>query len=311
MLELRHLQTLIALAETGSMAAAASRVHLTQSALSHQIKALEAHYGCAFFRRKSSPLNWTPVGERLVALAYDVHRTVGDAEREIARLHEGRAGQLRIAVECHSCFDWLMPSMDVFRENWEEVELDLVSGFHPDPVGLLGENRADMVIVSRRKRRRDVVYHPLFRYMMPAILAKSHPLAAKKHLTAGDFAEETLVTYPIPDERLDIIRQVLEPANVRPARRTAALTEAILQLVASGRGIAALPAWAIQSYLDRDYVIGRPIGKNGLPCELYAATTNASARTAYLTDFIRTMREVCFRQLRGIEPLGETPKRRR
>ncbi len=304
MIELRHLETLIALAETGTLAAAATRIHLTQSALSHQIKALELHYGCALFERKSSPLRWTPVGERMVALAYDVERRIAETNREVARLLEGRAGQLRIAVECHSCFDWLMPAMDVFRENWEGVDLDLVSGFHPDPVELLSENRADLVVVSRKKRRSGAEFHPLFAYQMPAILGKKHPLAKKRFLTARDFAGETLITYPIPDERLDLIRQVLGPAKVDPERRTATLTEAILQLVASGRGISALPAWAIQRYLDREYVMGRPITSRGLRCELYAATTTAGAQTAYIGDFVKTMRDVCFRQLRGIDPLA-------
>jgi len=302
-IELRHVETLIGLAETGSLAGAAERVNLTQSALSHQVKALETHYGCPLFERKTSPLHWTPVGERLVALAYDLERRIADADREITRLLEGEAGQLRIAVECHSCFDWLMPAMDRFRENWQEVELDLVSGFHPDPVELLSENRADLVIVSRAKRRTATVFHPLFAYAMPAILGKRHPLAKKKHLTAKDFATETLITYPIPDERLDLVRRVLEPARVEPQRRTATLTEAILQLVASGRGISALPGWAIQRYLDREYVVGRPITRNGLRCELYAATTATAARAGYMTDFVKTMRATCFQQLQGIEPM--------
>lgn len=304
MLELRHLDTLVALAETGSMAAAATRVSLTQSALSHQLKALEAHYGCVLFERKTSPLRWTPTGERLVALAYDLDRRINDANREIARLLEGKAGQLRIAVECHSCFDWLMPSMDRFRENWDEVEMDLVSGFHPDPVELLAENRADLVIVSRKRNRAGTNFHPLFAYLMPAILGKKHPLAKKQHLTARDFANETLITYPIPDERLDLIRQVLSPAKVTPERRTATLTEAILQLVASDRGISALPAWAIQRYLDREYVIDRPVTAKGLRCELYAATTSSGSQRAYLQEFLQIMKETCFRQLKEIEPLG-------
>lgn len=301
MLELRHFQTLVALAETGSLAKAASRVHLTQSALSHQIKSLERHYACTLFERKSNPLRWTPVGERLVALAYDVHRALGEAEREVGRLLAGKAGQMRIAVECHSCFDWLMPSMDTFRENWEEVEMDLVSGFHPDPVELINENRAELVIVSRRSRRAGIAFHPLFRYGMPAILSKKHPLAAKPWLVARDFADETLITYPIPDVRLDLVRRVLAPAGIHPERRSATLTEAILQLVASGRGISALPAWAIQPYLDREYVVGRPITQKGLKCELFAATSDAGATKDYVKDFVETIREVCFAQLKGIE----------
>jgi len=303
MIDLRHFQTLISLAESGNMAKAAKRIYLTQSALSHQLKAVEDHYGVPLFIRKSSPLRWTPVGERLVALAYDVTRAISDADRDIARLQEGKAGELRIAVECHSCFDWLMPSMDVFREHWPEVEMDLVSGFHPDPVGLLEENRSDCVIVSQKQKREGVCFLPLFHYVQPALLAKNHRLLKKSHLTARDFANETLITYPIPDERMDLMRQVLQPANVDPPRRTVMLTVAILQLVASGRGIATLPAWAIKPYLDRGYVATKPITKKGLHCKLYAAIRESSTHTAYMEDFIKTTRDVSVRELDDLELL--------
>lgn len=304
MIEIRHLRTLIALAETGNLSKAASSVNLSQPAASHQIKTLEDFYGTALFERKTRPLKLTPAGQRLISLAYDIDRQVLEAERDVARISQGEAGQLRIAVECHSCFDWLMPSMDAFRENWPEVEMDLVSGFHADPVGLLEENRADLVIVSQARRRAHVTYQPLFRYEVSALLGKHHPLVAKSHLTARDFAKETLVTYPIPDERLDIVREVLNPAGVNPQRRTTELTVAILQLVASGRGIAALPGWTVQPFLDRKYVIDRPIGKNGLFSNLYSATTTAHAGMAYMIDFIRLMKTISFSSLKRITPIA-------
>jgi LysR family transcriptional regulator for metE and metH len=300
MIEFRHFQTLIALAEAGNMARAAERIHLTQSALSHQIKGMEETYGTPLFVRKTNPLRWTPPGERLVALAYDVTRAIDDAERDIVRLLEGTSGELRIAVECHSCFDWLMPSMDRFRERWPEVEMDLVSGFHPDPVALLEENRAELVIVSHRQKRANVRFFPLFSYVQPALIARDHPLLKKKYLTATDFANETLITYPIPDERMDLMRQVLKPANIDPPRRTAMLTVAILQLVASKRGIATLPSWAIMPYLESGYIRAMPITKNGLRCNLYAAVRSSSEEVSYLKEFIHLMRDVSQKSLKDI-----------
>ncbi|MEZ0389965.1 MAG: LysR family transcriptional regulator, partial [Verrucomicrobium sp.] len=241
-LELRHLRTLAAIAETHSISKAAARLHLTQPALSHQIRAMEELYGLPLFERKTVPLRLTPGGQRLLALARAVEQQVAEADRDLARIADGRVGQLRIAVECHSCFDWLMPSMDAFREHWPEVEMDLVSGFHADPIGLLGEDRADLVIVSHAHKRPAIQFHPLFRYEVFALLAKEHPYVAKAYLTPKDFASETLVTYPIPDDRIDVMREVLIPARIDPARRrTTELTVAILQLVASRRGIAAMP----------------------------------------------------------------------
>jgi LysR family transcriptional regulator, regulator for metE and metH len=259
--------------------------------------------GDRVFGRKSDPLRLTAAGQLLVGLAFDITRRIRDGERDLARIAQGQAGHLRIAVECHSCFDWLMPSMDAFREHWSQVELDLVSGFHADPVGLLGENRADLVIVSHAGKRTDVVFHPLFSYQVLALLSHHHPLVRKPYLTARDFRHETLVTYPIPDERLDLVRDVLKPANVNPARRTTELTVAILQLVASGRGVAALPGWTVQPYLDRKYVAWRPVGKTGLRSRLYAATTEAASSQAFMQEFLRIMREVSFATLERIEPL--------
>lgn len=304
MLEFRHLQSLIALAETGNLTRAGQRVSLSQSALSHQMRGIEAHHGIELFERKTSPIRWTRAGERLLVLAYEAQRLIADAERDLARLEQGVAGTLRIAVECHSCFDWLMPAMDLLREGWPDVEMDIVSGFHPDPAGLLDENRADMVIVSSAKRRKGIEHHPLFEYDMPALLSLDHPLLRKSHLSARDFERETLITYPIPDNRMDLFRQVLEPAGIEPKeRRTTELTVAILQLVKSNRGLAALPRWAVQAYLDRGYVAERPIGAKGLRASLHAATSREGGSQAFMQEFIATVRRTAQSQFEGIRML--------
>jgi LysR family transcriptional regulator for metE and metH len=303
-LELRHLKTLLALAECGSVSQAAKRVFLTQSALSHQLKALEDHYGLALFERKTQPLRFTPAGERLLALAREVSGLVAGAERDMARLREGEAGELRIAVECHTCFDWLMPAMDAFRQHWPAVELDIVSGFHADPVGLLLTRRADLAICSEAEPQDGVVYQPLFAYEMVLIMAKDHPLAAKPVWQADDLASETLIHYPVPDVMLDLVRKVLKPAGVNPARRTSELTVAIIQLVASRRGVAAMPFWAVKPYLDRGYIASARIGESGLQSELYAALRQDDATLAYMRDFLHTVREQSFATLPGLSVLA-------
>ncbi|OGA05712.1 MAG: LysR family transcriptional regulator [Betaproteobacteria bacterium RIFCSPHIGHO2_12_FULL_69_13] len=303
MLELRHLRTLIALAEAGSVSRAAERVHLTQSALSHQLKALERNYGTAMVKREGQSVKLTGPGQRLVALARAVANEIEVAERDLAKLSGRRAGRLRIALECHTCFDWLMPIMDEFRKHWPDVELDLVSGFQPNPLGLLARDKAELVIGSEHKPRRGIVHHPLFRFEILAVLPTDHRLAVRRYLTAQDFAQETLITYPVPEGRIDLIRRVLKPARVHPKRRTAELTIAILQLVASRRGIAALPNWGIKNYVDYEYVIARRIGRNGLWSDLYAATTAETAREPHFRDFLVTARNACFARLDGVVPV--------
>jgi len=226
---------------------------------------------------------------------------VDTAELDLARLAAGTAGQLRIAVECPTCFDWLMPAMDAFRARWPEVEMDIVSGFNPDPVELIPQDRADFAVISKYEHGvAGVDFHPLFRFEIVAILSRSHALVEKPWLEAADFAGETLITYPVPDDMLDVVRQLLGPAGITVQRRSTELTAALLQLVASGRGIAALPLWAVKSYLDRGYVKHCAIGRDGLYGSLYGACAARLSNTPYMVDFVRLVRESSFLTLPGI-----------
>ena len=267
-IELRHLRTLIALEETGSVSLAAQRVFLTQSALSHQIRLLENHFDTPLFERKSTPLRFTPAGERLLKLAHELLPRVAHAERDLIQIIQGEAGELRVAVECHTCFDWLMPAMGVFRPQWQQVELDIVSGFQADPVGLLLNHRADLAIVSETNPVSGISYQPLFAY-----------------------------------EMLDLLKKVLLPQGINPMRRHSELTIAIIQLVASKRGIAALPYWTVMPYLEKNYVVARQIGDTPLRSELYAAMRSEDVSCGYIQDFCNIVRNESFANLSGLHPL--------
>ena len=300
-LELRHLRKLVALRDTGNLSRAAQLLNLTQSALSYQLKALEDQYGTTLFERKSQPVVFTAPGQRLLRVADAVLPQLAEAERDVRRLVDGAAGSLRIAVECHTCFDWLMPAMDALRERWPEIELDIVSGFQADPVALLHQDRAELAIVSDLdEAETGIVVHPLFEFEIVALLPKGHPLLARPHLEAADFAGHTLITYPVPDDMLDLVRRVLKPAGIEPPRRTTELTVAMLQLVASGRGLAALPLWAVSGYLERGYIASQRIGPAGLTGRLYAATSERLADKPYVSDFVQVMRETSLVTLPGV-----------
>jgi LysR family transcriptional regulator, regulator for metE and metH len=291
-LEIRHLQTLVALADGGTLAKAAERMFVTQSALSHQLKLLEGHYGVALFERNTKPLRFTQGGKRLLELARQVLEMTAEAEREIAQWVSGRSGQLRVAVECHTCFDWLMPAMDAFREHWPEVELDLVSGFHTETMALVEQGHADFAVIHDKPARRPgIATEHLFSYETLAIMSPHHRYAEKEYLQPRDFATETLISYPVEDDMLDVVRHFLAPRGIKPRRRNAELTVAILQLVASGRGIAALPEWSVAPYLERGYVVGKPLGAKGLRCELHGAMPESLAEKPFMRDFVEKVRE--------------------
>jgi LysR family transcriptional regulator for metE and metH len=301
MLEIRHLKTLHALRETDSLVLAAERLHLTQSALSHQFKELEERLGLPLFMRKSKPVRFTSAGLRLLQLADSLLPQLRAAERDMARLAGGTAGRLHMAIECHSCFQWLMPTIDQFRDAWPEVELDLASGFAFAPLPALARGDLDLVVTSDPIEMAGITYVPLFTYEALLAVANQHPLASKAHIVAEDLSTEILITYPVERDRLDIFTRFLEPADVEPAQvRTCELTIMMMQLVASGRGVCGLPNWALHEYSSRGYVTAKRLGDKGLFATLFAGVRTDMLDAPFMRDFLLTAKDTSFANLEGV-----------
>jgi len=300
-IELRHLKTLVALRDTGSLVEAAERVFLTQSALSHQIKDLETRVGCSLFIRKTRPARFTTAGKRLLKLADDVLPCVHSAEQDIARLAGGESGRIFMAIECHSCFEWLLPAINEYREHWPDVELDIASGFHFAPLPALARGDLDLVITADPIAELGLAYLPLFSYEAQLALPRDHELVDKPWIEPADLAREVLICYPVDRNRLDIFSSFLEPAGVEPLRvRNAELTTMMIQLVASGRGLTCLPNWALHEYREQDYVVVKSLGEEGVWPTLYAAVRADQQTAAFIEGFVDVAKRTCFANLVGI-----------
>ncbi len=303
-LDIRHLRALLAIRDHGNLSLAAESLHVTQSALSHQLRGLEEHFDTPLFFRRSRPLRWTPAGERLLRLAQQIVPEVERAETELRHTGDGRQGRLHMAVECHSCFEWLMPTLDRYRPDWPGVELDLSMGFSFHPLPALYRGDVDLVITSDPEDELGgLAYVPLFRYEMMLAVGRQSQLASQDWVTPGDLAEQVLITYPVCPDRLDVYTRFLEPAGVEPAeRRTAELTVMLVQLVANGRGVAALPNWALREYQDQASLHALPLGESGLWSTLYAAVREEDRNKPFVDAFIRLARERTAETLPGIIP---------
>lgn len=292
MLEIRHLYMLTALRGQGSLAAAADELHVTASAVSHQLKEIENYYGVTLVNRRSRPLSFTPAGKEILQLADNILPQVIRTTTNIKRLAAGQTGQLRLASECHSCFDWLMPILNRYRKEWQDVDLDFATGFEPEPHQSLLDETIDVLITASPLPLTGICYLPLFKYESRLVLSPTHPLAEKLKIEPKDLAKQTLIAYPVEAKRLDIIAHFLTPAKIEPAKiRTTELTAMLIQLVASERGVASLPDWVVTEYEKKGWVVSRPLGE-GVYCQLYVGIRQDSADVAFIQGFLELLKNM-------------------
>ena len=293
MLELRHLKTLTALREHGSLVAAAGDLCLTPSALSHQLRELDQWFGVEVVNRRSRPVSFSNVGQRLLKLADEVLPQVQIAQSDITRIVHGQTGRITFSSECHSCFDWLMPLLNQYRQQYPDVDLDFASGFEANPHELLQTGEFDLLITADPIALKGVEYFPIFEYESRLVLSNTHPLVRAKDITVQELAEETLVTYPVDKHRLDIMSRLFIPANILPKQiRTTDLIQMLIQLVASGRGIGALPDWVVNEYEQKGWVTSRRldcVAPEGLRRTLYAGYRTEEKEKDYFEGFLKQL----------------------
>src|SRR5262250_1430699 len=108
-LEVRHLKLVAAVADAGSLTRAGDRLHLTQSALSHQLRDVESRLGTPLFLRVGKRMVLTAAGSRVLRSADEVLHALAQTEDAVRRLAGGHASALRVSTGCHTAFYWLPP----------------------------------------------------------------------------------------------------------------------------------------------------------------------------------------------------------
>jgi LysR family transcriptional regulator for metE and metH len=264
-LEVRHLALIKEIAETGGVTRAAGRLHLTQSALSHQLRTLEDRLGLELFLRVGKRMVLTPAGERIVASSRRVLEELERTEDELRVMSRDGKGVLRLCTECNTGYHWLPPLLEEYHRTHPGIEVRIAVEATSRPIDALLAGEIDLAIVTSSVEDRRLAVSPLFQDELVAVMAPQHPLAGRARLEAGDFAHQHLILYSAVRHDSYAFTRVLTPAGVEPARVSAVpLTEAILEMVKAGLGLSMLPRWAIQPAVDAGSVAARPISRRGV-----------------------------------------------
>ena len=292
MIERTHLTILLAIERKGSLTAAAESLHLTQSALSHTIKKLEQQMGVRLWQKEGRKLRFTDAGNYLLLAAQRLLPQLERLDDTLFEYADGNKGSLRIGMECHPCYQWLLKVVKPYLSQWPQVDVDVKQRFQFGGMAALFNHDIDILVTPDPLRKKGIVYTPVFDYEQVLVVHKEHPLASKHYATPEDITSEVLFTYPVETSRLDIYTLFLTPAQCAPKQcKAIEATDIMLQMVASKRGVAALPKWLVEEYIQQLPITSVRLGKEGIMKQIFLGTRENDDKLDYMEAFLTLAKE--------------------
>jgi LysR family transcriptional regulator, regulator for metE and metH len=286
-LERMHLAIIQQVREQGSLTAAARVLCLTQSALSHAIRKLEGQLGTAIWLREGRSLRLTQAGEYLLSVANRVLPQLVLAEERMAQYARGERGTLRIGMECHPCYQWLLKVVSPYLAQWPDVDVDVKQKFQFGGIGALFDHEIDMLVTPDPLFLAGLSFQAVFDYEQVLAVSRQHPLSKVRYVKPDQLRNEVLITYPVSTDRLDVYSQFLGPAGVTPKQhKTIETTDIMLQMVASNRGVAAMPRWLVEQHAKKVDVLSVRLGSRGLRKKIYLGVRKSDVEIEYIREFI-------------------------
>jgi LysR family transcriptional regulator, regulator for metE and metH len=294
-LEVRHLRLIAGIAEAGSMTKAAMGLHLTQSALSHQLRDIESRFNTPFFLRVGKRMVLTAAGRRVLESAVRILDDLERIEEDIRQLALHRDGVIRVATQCSTGYHWLPPLLARFNRKHPRVTVSIMADATDRPVQALVDGQIDLAILTNDVSDPRLRLRRLFTDEMVVLVSRQHPWASKAWISPRQLATEHLLLYSSSPEESFVLRRVLAPAGVSPARLSfIMLTEAMIEMAKAGLGVAVLPRWSAQPALLNRSVAALSITRRGIRRNWTAATLKAQADPVWLVDFIELIAAQAF-----------------
>ena len=293
MLERFHLEVLAAINKYGTLTQAAESLNLSQSALSHSIKKLEGQLSLSIWQKEGRNLRLTPAGEHILGLANRLLPQFAHAEQLLQQVADGQMGSLRIGMECHPCYQWLLKVIDPFLEKWPKVDIDVIQKFKFGGMAALHNYEIDILVTPDPLYKPKVEFTPVFGYEHKLVVSSSHPLAKQDFVLPAQLANETVFSYPVEPQRLDIFSQFLNPAKCSVKHhKIMETTEIMMQMVAAGRGVCALPGWLVDEYAKTLAIKSLRFGEDGIHKHINIGIRKGERTLHYLDNFIVTAKSI-------------------
>ncbi len=264
-LETRQLRAFAILARSGSFTRAAHELHLTQSAVSHAMKALEQQAGCRLLDRTGKKVTPTEAGELLLVHAERILAEMAHARAALAKLGKWGQSRLRIGASATACQHLLPPVLREFREEFPKCRITIEPGDTPEMIEFLRSGRIDLAVNLEPPSREPLEFHPLFTDEMQFIVAPTHPWVLGKRVPREEIAMQNYILYTRTSYTGEIIDNYFQEEGLvlRTAIEMGSIS-AIKEMVKLDIGISVLAPWTVAEETSAGTLVAIPLGKRKL-----------------------------------------------
>jgi LysR family transcriptional regulator for metE and metH len=276
-LDIRHLEMMVALADTPRVTEAAATLRITPSALSHRLREVERRLDMPLFMRVHKRLRPTPASDYLAQVGRRLLADMARAEEDVRKMARGVRHVVRLAVESYSAYHWLPAFLQYLRANEPDIGIEVVAAAARNTLSSLHEAAVDLIIISGDVNPLGIELVSLFEDELCFVMAPEHRLAQHSCIEGSDIVGEDFITYTrVPQADREYAR-LFRPSNSYPNWiETVEVPEAIVEMVAAGLGISVLASWAVHNAVQDGRVVAVRAGVDGIVIPWYVATRAGS-----------------------------------
>ncbi len=264
-LDSRQLRAFCVLARTGSFTQAARELHVTQSGVSHAMKALERDVACRLFAKVGKKFALTQAGEQLLQHAERILQEMTSAREALGQLGKWGRGRLRLGASTTACQHILPAVLREFKESFPEHNITIEPGDTPALVTLLLQQRVDLGLGLEMERDPQLDFHPLFTDELQFIVGAQHPWAGAGRVDRAEIPRQNYILY----NKTSITFQLIELYFRREEMTLNTVIElgsmeTIKELVKLGLGVSIVSPWIARKEIEEGSMMSLPLGRRRL-----------------------------------------------
>lgn len=264
-LDSRQLRAFCVLARTGSFTQTARELHLTQSGISHSMKALENDIACRLLDRLGKKVVLTQAGEQLLQHATKILSEMGTARDSLTQLGKWGRGRLRLGASTTVCQHLIPPVLREFKESFPDHAIGLETGDADQLVASLLQHRIDLALSLEAEKEAQLEFHPLFTDELQFLVSPLHPWARAGRVERTEIPRENLILYSKRSVTFQLIEMYFrrEEMTLNTIIEVGSM-EATKELVKLGLGVSILALWIAKKEIEEGSLVALPLGRRKL-----------------------------------------------